>query len=62
MNFYFSDTDMSDIIKETTAWNITKNDSYGNIPTWEEGVSLALVGYLSSDDVTIKVPYWVDVL
>ena len=27
-----------------------------------EGASLALVSHLSSDGVTIKIPYWVDVL
>ena len=30
--------------------------------SWVEGVSLALVGLPSSDGVTIKVPYGVDVL
>ena len=30
--------------------------------SWGEGVSVALVGHPSSDDVTIKMPYGVDVL
>ena len=30
--------------------------------TWGEGASLALVGHPSSDGVTIKMPYGVDVL
>ena len=30
--------------------------------TWGEGASLALVGHRSSDGVTIKMPYGVDVL
>ena len=35
---------------------------YIHIYIWfAEGVSLALVGHPSSDGVTIKMPYWVDV-
>ena len=30
--------------------------------SWREGASLALVGHPSSDGVTIKMPYEVDVL
>ena len=30
--------------------------------SWGEGASLALVCHLSSDDITIKIPYGVDVL
>ena len=29
---------------------------------WGEGASLALFGHPSSDAITIKIPYWVDVL
>ena len=37
--------------------------SNGVIPTsWGEGASLALVGHPSSADITIKIPYEVDVL
>ena len=30
-----------------------------NLTSWEEGASLALVGYPSSDGVTINIPYGV---
>ena len=33
-----------------------------SLTSWGEGVSLALVGHPSSDGVTIKMPYGVDVL
>ena len=33
-----------------------------SLTSWEEGASLALVGDPSSDGVTIKMPYGVDVL
>ena len=33
-----------------------------SLTSWGEGASLALVGHLSGDDVTIKKPYGVDVL
>ena len=33
-----------------------------SLTSWGEGVSLALVGHLSGDGVTIKKPYGVDVL
>ena len=33
-----------------------------SLTSWEEGASLALVGHPSSDGVTIKMPYGVDVL
>ena len=33
-----------------------------SLTSWKEGASLALVGHPSSDDVTIKMPYGVDVL
>ena len=33
-----------------------------SLTSWGEGVSLALVGHLSSDGVAIKMPYGVDVL
>ena len=32
------------------------------LTSWGEGVSLALVGHHSSDGVTIKMPYGVDIL
>ena len=32
-NFDFSNTEVSDILKETTALNKKKNDTFGNIPT-----------------------------
>ena len=36
--------------------------SRGSLTSWGEGASLALVGHPSSDRVTIKMPYGVDVL
>ena len=36
--------------------------SRGSLTSWGEDTSLALVGHTSSDDVTIKMPYGVDVL
>ena len=33
-----------------------------SLTSWGEGASLSLVGYPSSDGVTIKIPYGVDVL
>ena len=33
-----------------------------SLTSWGEGASLALVGHPSSDGVTIKMPYGVDVL
>ena len=32
-DFYFSNTDVSDILKETTALNNKKNSAFGNIPS-----------------------------
>ena len=34
----------------------------GGQSSWREGASLALVGHPSSDGVTVKMPYGVDVL
>ena len=36
--------------------------SRASLTSWGEGASLALVGHPSSDGVTIKMPYGVDVL
>ena len=33
-----------------------------SLTSWGESASLAVVGYPSSDGVTIKMPYWVDLL
>ena len=33
-----------------------------SLTSWGEGASLALVGHPSSDGVTIKIPYGVDIL
>ena len=32
-DFYFSNTEVSDILKETTALNNEKNGTFGNVPT-----------------------------
>ena len=39
-----------------------KQASGVSLTSWGEGASLALVGHPSSDGVTIKMPYGVDVL
>ena len=36
--------------------------SRDSLTSWGEGAFLALVGHPSSDDVTIKMPYVVDIL
>ena len=36
--------------------------SRDSLTSWGEGAFLALVGHPSSDDVTIKMPYGIDVL
>ena len=36
--------------------------NWASISSWGEGASLALVGNPSSDGITIKMPYGVDVL
>ena len=36
--------------------------SKDSLTSWGEGTFLALVGHPSSDDVTIKMPYMVDIL
>ena len=43
-------------------WNTGLVSSRASLTSWGEGVCLALVGYPSSDGVTIKMPYGVDVL
>ena len=35
---------------------------WASLTSWGEGASLALVGHPSSDGVTIKMPYGIDVL
>ena len=47
----------------TTTLLYTGLVSHGDILTsWGKGVSLSLVGHPSSDGITIKMPYGVDVL
>ena len=43
-------------------WNAGLVSSRASLTSWGEGASLALVGCPSSDEVTIKMPYGVDVL
>ena len=43
-------------------WNTGLMSSRASLTSWAEGASLALVGHSSSDGVTIKMPYGVDVL
>ena len=42
-------------------WNTELVPSGASLTSWGEGASLALVGNTSSDGVTIKMPYGVDV-
>ena len=42
-------------------WNTGLLSSWASLTSWGEGASLALVGHPSSDGVTIKMPYGVDV-
>ena len=39
-----------------------KVSSGATLTSWGEGASLSLVGHPSSDGITIKIPYGVDVL
>ena len=43
-------------------WNTALVSSGASLTLWGEGASLALLGHLSSNGVTIKMPYGVDVL
>ena len=43
-------------------WNIGLVSSGVSLTSWAEGASLALGGHPSSDGMTIKMLYWVDVL
>ena len=43
-------------------WNTGLVSCELSLISWREGISLALVGHRPSDDVTIKIPYGVDVL
>ena len=43
-------------------WNTGLVSSRASLTAWGEGASLALVGSSSSDGVTVKMPYGVDVL
>ena len=43
-------------------WNPGLVSSGISLTSWGEGASLALVGHPSSDGITIKIPYGVDVL
>ena len=43
-------------------WNTGLVSSGASLTSWGEGASLALVGHPSSDGVTVKMPYGVDVL
>ena len=42
-------------------WNTALVSNGASLTSWGEGASLALVGHPSSDGVTIKMPYGVDV-
>ena len=43
-------------------WNTGLVSSVASVTSWGEGASLALIGHPSSDGITIKMPYGVDVL
>ena len=52
----------------TETWKYLRHGNTGLVSSgvsltyWGEGVSLALVGHHSSDGITVKIPYGVDVL
>ena len=46
----------------TRHWNTGLVSCGLSLTSWEEDVSLALVGHLSGDGITIKIPYGPDVL
>ena len=50
------------ILYSVRQWNTGLVSSGVSLTSWEEGASLALVSNPSSDDVTIKMPYGVDVI
>ena len=41
--------------------NIGLVSSGVSLASWGEGASLALIGHPTSDGITTKIPYWVDV-
>ena len=43
-------------------WNTGLVSSGVSFTSWWEGASLALLGHPSSDGITIKIPYGIDVL
>ena len=51
-------TELSVLVSITRDWN---TGLVSSLMSWGEGASLALVGDTSSDGVTIKMPYGVDV-
>ena len=51
-----------DFNASTRHWNKGLVSSGVNLTSWGEGAFLALVGHPSNDDITIKIPYGVDVL
>ena len=52
---------MCAIITFPETLNTGLESSGASLTSWEEDASLALVGDISSDGVTIKMPYGVDV-
>ena len=50
------------IVLSPRLWNTGLVNSGASLTSWGEGASLALVGEPSSDGVTIKMPYGIDVL
>ena len=47
---------------DINTWRAVIRLYVNSLTSWGEGTSLALVGHPSSDGVTIKMPYGVDVL
>ena len=50
------------IILSSRLWNTGLVNSGASLTSWGEDASLALVGHPSTDGVTLKMPYGVDVL
>ena len=58
LNAIFEDWELNPL----RLWNTGLMPSGASLTSWEQGASLTLVGHLSSDGVTIKMPYVVDAL
>ena len=61
-NDYIDYNVYNDLMISPRHWSTRLVSSRASLTSWGEGASLALVGNPSSDGITIKMPYGVDVL